>query len=97
MSRMSVEVKDYIAVVDMHSEPLNIFTEELFNDYCEILADLNARDDVRVVLIKSSLKLFSGGADLRLIESLATAEGDAAKEATVKPVTDCICSVRSAV
>jgi len=93
MAGLSVEVKDYIAVVDMHSEPLNIFTEELFNEYCEVLADLNARNDVRVVLIKSSLKLFSGGADLRLIQQLAEAEGDAAKEATVKPVTDCICGV----
>ena len=88
MSRVSLEVKDYVAVIDLHSEPLNVFNMELLQELNATLAEVDLRDDVRVVMIKSSMRIFSGGADLSLINGLSKADTQAQKDALLKNVTD---------
>lgn len=57
-------VKDRVATVTMHNNPVNALTLAFVEQLELLVEDLEARDDWSVVIIRSDLKVFSAGGDL---------------------------------
>ena len=63
-----VHVDYAIATVTLVRAPVNAMNDAWVQGFHELLDGLEARDDWSVLRIRSGLKLFSGGADLKQIE-----------------------------
>lgn len=63
-----VQVADSIATVTMVRAPVNAMNDAWVEGFHKLLDDLEPRDDWSMLRIRSGLKLFSGGADLKQIE-----------------------------
>jgi len=77
-------VADRIATVTLGRAPVNAFNAEMFATFHGILDGLATRTDWSVLHVRSSLKVFSGGADLAEISTRFAAEDkmDAAAKVT---------------
>jgi enoyl-CoA hydratase len=63
-----VDVSGSVASVTMNRAPVNAMNDAWVEGLHKVLDDLNARDDWSVLRLRSALKLFSGGADLKQID-----------------------------
>src|SRR5256885_16672125 len=66
---ISLAVAERIATVTLGRAPVNAFNAEMFKTFHGILDGLAERTDWSVLHIRSSLKVFSGGADLAEIST----------------------------
>ena len=66
---ISLVVADRIATVTLNRAPVNAFNADMFETFHGILDDLAKRSDWSLLHIRSSLKVFSGGADLAEIST----------------------------
>ena len=73
---MKVEVHDLIAWVTIsRPEAMNALNTRFFNEMDQVVADINARDDVRVMVITGEGKAFVAGADIAEMVDKTPAEG----------------------
>ena len=81
---ISLAVADRIATVTLQRAPVNAFNAEMFKAFHAILDGLKGRSDWAVLHIRSTLKVFSGGADLAEISTRFSAPDkmDAAAKVT---------------
>jgi enoyl-CoA hydratase/carnithine racemase len=81
---ISLAVADRIATVTLNRAPVNAFNAEMFGAFHAHLDALAKRSDWSVLHIRSSLKVFSGGADLAEISTRFSAPDkmDAAAKVT---------------
>jgi enoyl-CoA hydratase len=81
---ISLAVADRIATVTLGRAPVNAFNAEMFARFHGILDELAKRTDWTLLHVRSSLKVFSGGADLAEISTRFAAEDkmDAAAKVT---------------
>lgn len=64
-----LHVADAIATVTLARAPVNAMNDAWVEGFHDLLDGLDARDDWSVLCLRSALKLFSGGADLKQIEA----------------------------
>ena len=81
---ISLAVADRIATVTLNRAPVNAVNADMFKAFHGILDDLAKRSDWSLLHIRSSLKVFSGGADLAEISTRFSAADkmDAAAKVT---------------
>jgi enoyl-CoA hydratase/carnithine racemase len=81
---ISLAVADRVAVATLNRAPVNAFNAEMFKAFHAILDGLSTRSDWSVLHIRSSLKVFSAGADLAEIATRFSAPDkmDAAAKVT---------------
>jgi len=73
---LKVEVHDLIAWVTIsRPEAMNALNTRFFNEMDQVVADINARDDVRVMVITGEGKAFVAGADIAEMVDKTPAEG----------------------
>jgi len=60
-----LEVADHIAVVTLDRPPVNAMNRTMRTRLVEIFDEISDRDDVRVAVLTSALKVFCAGADLK--------------------------------
>lgn len=63
-----LQVADSVAAITLARAPVNAMNDEWVAGFHKLLDQLDGRDDWSVLRIRSSLKLFSAGADLKQIE-----------------------------
>ncbi len=68
-------VQDHIATVTLNRPPVNAQNAELRAEITDVFDLLSDRDDVRVVVLTGSGKVFSAGADIRERPNLAGVDG----------------------
>ncbi|MEC9343579.1 MAG: enoyl-CoA hydratase/isomerase family protein [Pseudomonadota bacterium] len=71
-----LDVTDGIATVTMDRPPVNAQNRRLRDEMIWIFDSLSDRDDVRVVVLTATGKVFSAGADVKERRSLVTEAGD---------------------
>lgn len=59
-----------IAFIELNNPPLNTLSLSMINELNQILDEIEVRDDVHVVVLKSKNKVFSAGADLKELTQL---------------------------
>ncbi|MES2785893.1 MAG: enoyl-CoA hydratase-related protein [Pseudomonadota bacterium] len=64
-----LQVADRVATLTMVRAPVNAMNDAWVAGFHELLDGLEPRDDWSILRIRSGLKLFSGGADLKQIEA----------------------------
>ncbi len=69
MEMFETRVGDSIAIVTMNRAPVNAMNDAWVRSFHEVLDALEARDDWAVLRLRSALKIFSAGADLKQIEA----------------------------
>ena len=62
---LTVEIKDYVARVTMSAAPVNAVSRAMRERLVTAFDTLSERKDVRVVILRSSLKSFCAGVDLK--------------------------------
>src|SRR5436190_19622968 len=83
---IGLTVAERIATVTLGRAPVNAFNAEMFETFHGILDRLAARSDWSVLHIRSSLKVFSGGADLAEIATrFASPDKMEAAASTTRP------------
>lgn len=70
-----VEIADRIAVVTLNRPPVNAQNNDLRDELTECFDTLSDRDDVAVIVLTGSGKVFSAGADIRERPNLADNPG----------------------
>lgn len=71
MAFVELEVADRIATVTMNRpEKLNSWTPPMFDELRDTIADLDARDDVSVIILTGAGRAFAAGADLSGFEAM---------------------------
>ena len=60
---LTVEVSDYVAVVEMNRPPANFLSIELVSDLADTYAELDADPEVRAIVLAAAGKHFCAGAD----------------------------------
>lgn len=75
---LKVEVSEQIARVTIsRPEALNALNTRFFNEMDQVVADINAREDVRVMIITGEGKAFVAGADIAEMVDKTPEEGSA--------------------
>ena len=75
---LQLEVKDQIALVSINRpEAMNALNTRFFNEMDQVVAHINSRSDVRVMIITGSGKAFVAGADIAEMVDKTPAEGSA--------------------
>src|SRR5579871_1448009 len=64
---INLQLDERVARLTLGHAPVNAFSPELLHEFHAALDRLQARDDWRVLLIASSLKVFSAGGELERI------------------------------
>lgn len=72
---LDIQIADKIAVVTLNRPPVNAQNSELRTELIDAFDVLSDRDDVAVVVLTGSGKVFSAGADIRERPNLGTAPG----------------------
>ena len=62
-SELGVDIKDYVATVEIRRPPLNFFDFELIREIADVYEALDERDDVRSIMLCADGKAFCAGAD----------------------------------
>lgn len=71
-----LDVVDHIATVTLDRPPVNAQNRRMRDEFIWLMDSLSDRDDVRVVIVASSLKVFSAGADIKERRGLVQEPGD---------------------
>lgn len=75
---LQVDVHEQVALVTINRpEAMNALNTRFFNEMDQVVADINARDDVRVMIITGSGKAFVAGADIAEMVNKTPEEGSA--------------------
>jgi enoyl-CoA hydratase len=75
---LEIEVENYIATMSLNNkESLNALTVDFATEITEAVKALNARDDVRVIILKSNARIFCAGLDLKGLMALGIIGGGA--------------------
>lgn len=75
---LKVEVQDQIALVTIdRPEAMNALNTRFFNEMDQVVAELHARNDIRVMIITGSGKAFVAGADIAEMVDKTPEEGAA--------------------
>ena len=74
MSTVRLERDGGLAVLTLANPPLNQISEQVIGDLVQAVADLEAADDVRTLLVRGDGDIFSAGADVRLFAGLGADE-----------------------
>ena len=75
---LNVDVKDQVALVTIsRPEAMNALNTRFFNEMDQVVAELNKRDDVRVMIITGDGKAFVAGADIAEMVDKTPEEGSA--------------------
>lgn len=70
-----VEVEDHVATIKLNRpDALNALNTELLGELCEALAEADANDKVRCIIITGSQKAFAAGADIKEMSSKSYVE-----------------------
>ena len=72
---LKVEIADYVAVVTLNRPPVNAQNAENRAEITELFDLLSDMDEVRVIVLTGSGKVFSAGADIRERPNLAGKPG----------------------
>lgn len=72
-------VQEHVAVLALNRPPVNAMGREIREQFVEAMDGLGERDDVRVIILTSSCKVFSAGADIKEKRDLAAAPGGYAR------------------
>ena len=62
-SELGIDIKDYVATVEIRRPPLNFFDFELIREIADVYEALDERDDVRSIMLCADGKAFCAGAD----------------------------------
>jgi len=82
---MRMEIEDRVATLVLDRPPANAINDEWVERFHARLDELEARDDWAVLHVRSALRMFSGGADLKDMRArFGTAEGIAAQGESVR-------------
>ena len=71
-----LDVADYIATITLNRPPVNAQNRRLRDEFIWLMDSLSDRDDVRVVVVTGSGKVFSAGADIKERRDLVKEPGD---------------------
>lgn len=71
-----VEVRNHIAVLTLNRPPVNAMGREMREKFLAAMDMLKARDDVRVIVLTGSGKVFCAGADIKEKRDLAASAAD---------------------
>ncbi len=74
---VSVEVRDWVATLEIHRPPHNFFDYALIKQLADVYEALSARDDCRAIVLCSEGKNFCAGANFQARESWGTDRLDA--------------------
>jgi enoyl-CoA hydratase/carnithine racemase len=74
VSTVRLERDGGLAVLTLANPPLNQVSEQVVGDLVQAVADLEAADDVRTLLVRGDGDIFSAGADVRLFAGLGAGE-----------------------
>jgi len=73
---LKLEVNDQVALVSINRpEAMNALNTRFFNEMDQVVAEINARDDVRVMVITGEGKAFVAGADIAEMVNKTPMEG----------------------
>ena len=87
---ITYDVSDYIATLTLNRpDKLNAWTFKMEGEYRTALADAEARDDVRVIILTGAGRGFCAGADMSLLTSVqsGTVENADLRDGTASPGT----------
>src|SRR2546425_4233639 len=70
---VTVTVADSIATVTLNNPPSNLLTTSVLAELDQIFGELEASDDIRVVVLTATGRFFCPGADMKELTLLATA------------------------
>jgi enoyl-CoA hydratase len=62
---LKLDIKDYVATVTLDRPPVNALGRGIRGELLEVFDALNDRDDTRAIVLTSSQKVFSAGADIK--------------------------------
>lgn len=65
MQTLKLHVENFVAVVTMDAPPVNAVSAELMDEMIATFDQMSDRDDVRVVVLTGSGKIFCAGADIK--------------------------------
>ena len=74
MTTTRLEQEGGLAVLTLANPPLNQISEQVVDDLVEVVAALEAADDVRALLVRGEGDVFSAGADVELFAGRSAAE-----------------------
>jgi enoyl-CoA hydratase/carnithine racemase len=74
MTTTRLERDGGLAVLTLDNPPLNQISEQVVDDLVEVVAALEAADDVRALLVRGAGDVFSAGADVKLFAGRSAAE-----------------------
>jgi len=89
MERTIFEKSNHIGILTLNKPPFNIFDGSFYREIKAAFEKINEMDDIFVVIINSMFKHFSGGGDLKEIQSVT--EENAAY--IMQAVADCMTAV----
>jgi enoyl-CoA hydratase/carnithine racemase len=73
---IDLEINGALAIATLADAPVNAINEEWLDRLGEVVAEVEADPSASILLIRSAMKVFCAGADLKLMrERFATAEG----------------------
>lgn len=73
---VELAVQDFIATVTLARAPVNALSPAMYREIARLFDSLSDRNDVRVVILRSSCKVFSAGADLKARQEEIKGPGD---------------------
>ena len=76
LETVRLDVADFIATVTIDRPPVNAQNQKAREELIRVFDEISGRDDVRVVILTASGKLFSAGADVKERVGIAREPGD---------------------
>jgi enoyl-CoA hydratase len=76
LENIKLDVKDFVAVVGMNRAPVNAMSASFRRELIPCIDSLHDRNDVRVIVLTSALKVFCAGADIKERASLTGEPGE---------------------
>lgn len=74
MSFFTVQVEEKVATITLNRPPANALAAQVLKELSVVLDDMEANEDVRVLLLKGEGKFFSAGADIKEFTEIETAQ-----------------------
>ncbi|MEM7279386.1 MAG: enoyl-CoA hydratase-related protein, partial [Pseudomonadota bacterium] len=86
MKTITVEVSDQVAIalIDVADKPMNVFTQDFFDDMAALVETLKTDNSIKGAVIASGKSTFFAGADLK---SLANLFGDSSDTGALMQAT----------
>lgn len=81
MGNIELKVNNKTAIVTLNKKPFNLVNREYYAEIKLFMENLNFRDDINVVVLKSGCKCFCAGGDLNEVKDIVGLGGDFARAA----------------